>query len=242
MIVEGMRWDKKSYAEYQQYLISLKDEKYQVFNRKLVPTVDNIIGIRVPDLRALAKNLKKTDMKSFLQVMEHGYFEERMLHGFVVGEICKERGISIEEKLQLIWEFIPYIDNWAVCDSFCSSIKMAQKYPEEMLMLIQRALAQDMEYSKRFGYVMLLDAFMQPEYLPLIFDYCTKYIMETYYVQMAVAWLLSMCYVKDKDSTLAYLRKAHLDDFTYRKTISKIIESNKVDKKEKQWVRENLKK
>lgn len=242
MIVQGIKWDKKTYAQYQHYLVSLQNDQYREFNRKLVPTVDNIIGIRVPNLRALAKELKKSDMSSFLQVMEHQYFEENMLHGFVVGELCKEKGLTIKEKLRLIWEFLPFIDNWAVCDSFCSSIKLANKYPEEMLTLIHKALQQDGEYYKRFGYVMLLDSFMQPEYLPVIFSCCTEYTMNRYYVQMAVAWLLSMCYVLSKEQTLAYLKEDHLDEFTYRKTISKIIESNKVDKEEKQWVRENLRK
>lgn len=241
MEYKDIQWGKETYKDFLQELFSLQSKSYQAFNQKLVPNADTIIGIQVPVLRKVAKELKKSDLQQFLQVMEHTYFEENMIHGFVVGELCKNSKISIEERIQYIRDFLPYIDNWAVCDSFCSSLKVAKKYPKEYLCLIEEALQQEKEYFRRFAFVSLLDHYVEKQYLPIIFNYCSKYNLDKYYVQMAVAWLLSMCYVKEKEETLSFLHKNELDAFTYRKTISKIVESNQVSKEEKQWVRENLK-
>lgn len=235
-------WSKETYKEFQQELLKLQSKKYQAFHQKLVPNVDSIIGIPVPVLRKVAKDLKKSDVRQFLQVMEHKYYEENMLHGFVVAELCKNSKISLEERLQYIREFLPFIDNWAVCDSFCCSIKIVKKYPQEFLRLIEEVILQEKEYYRRFAFVLLMNYYINKQNMPMIFLYCIKYNMDQYYVQMAVAWLLSMCYVKEKEETLAYLYKNELDAFTYRKTISKILESNQVSKEEKQWVRENLRK
>ena len=241
MIIKEVEWNTNTYDHFTTYLLSLKSDQYLLFNQKLLPTVDNLICIQVPVLRKLAKELKQTDLKQFLLVMRHDYYEENMLHGFVVGELCKDKSLPIEEKLQYIRAFIPYIDNWAVCDSFCSSIKIARLYSREFLELVKETLKVDKEYYKRFGFVMLLFHFVNEQYMSLIFQCCSQYNSTDYYVQMSVAWLLSMCYVKEKDATLSFLRQKALDEFTYRKTISKILESNQVSKDEKQWVRTNLK-
>ena len=241
MRLQGVEWNTSTYEEFSQYLYSLKSDKYHAFQQNLVPTVDNIIGIQVPVLRKLAKDLKKSDLKQFLKVMKHQYCEENMLHGFVVGELCKDKSLTIEEKLEYIRAFIPYIDNWAVCDTFCSSLKITTSYPVEFLHLIKESLQVEKEYYKRFGYVMLLSYYIQPLYISFILECCSLYSSDDYYVKMAVAWLLSMCYVKQREATLAFLLEDKLDDFTYRKTISKIIESNQITKEEKQWVRSNLK-
>ena len=241
MIFQGVEWNTNTYNEFVEYLLSLKSDKYLQFHQKLVPTVDNLIGIQVPVLRKLARELKQSDLKQFLKVMRHDYYEENMLHGFVVGELCKDKTLPLKEKLNYIKEFIPYIDNWAVCDSFCSTIKIASRYPKEFLELIEESLRENNEFYKRFGFVMLLFHFVKEPYLHLIFLYCSQYNSDEYYVQMAVAWLLSMCYVKEMEATTEFLRQEKLDEFTYRKTISKILESNQISKEEKQWVRSNLK-
>ena len=241
MIFKEVEWNTNTYEHFTTYLLSLKSEQYLQFHQKLVPTVDNLIGIQVPVLRKLAKELKQSDLKQFLLVMRHDYYEENMLHGFVVSELCKDKSLPLEEKLQYIKSFIPYIDNWAVCDSFGSSIKIATRYPKEFLELIEEAMKVNQKYYKRFGFVMLLFHFVERQYMPLIFQCCSQYNSTDYYVQMAVAWLLSMCYVKEKDATLSFLRQLTLDDFTYKKTISKILESNQVSKDDKQWVRTHLK-
>lgn len=242
MEVKGVEWNPSTYEEFQQYLFSIRSEKYQAFHQKLVPTNNNIIGIQLPVLRKLAKELSKGNMEQFLKVMKHTYNEENMIHGFLVGELCNNKSYSLEEKFKYIKEFLPHIDNWGVCDSFCTSLKIASRYPAEFFQLIRDSLQEDKEYYKRFGFVMLLEYYLEEQYMPSIFEYCTQYNNDQYYVQMAVAWLLSMCYVKERETTLAFLRQNTLDDFTYKKTISKIVESNQISKEEKQWIRSHLKK
>ena len=241
MRLTEVEWNSSTYGEFVEYLLSLRSERYLQFHQKLVPTVNNLIGIQVPVLRKLAKELKRSDLKQFLQFVRHDYYEENMIHGFVVGELCKDKSIALEEKLQYVKDFVPYIDNWAVCDSFCSTLKIAVRYPKEFLGLIEEFLRENKEYYKRFGFVMLLFHYVDEQYMPRIFEYCSQYNNDDeYYVQMAVAWLLSMCYVKEREATLKYLRLGQLDEFTYRKTINKILESNQVSKEEKVWVRNNL--
>ncbi len=241
MVLQKVEWSTSTYEEFLKYLLSLRSDKYYEFQQKLVPTVDNLIGIQVPVLRRLAREVSKGDVLQFIRQIKHEYYEENMIHGFVVGELMKDKTLTLSEKLQYIKAFIPYIDNWAVCDSFCTSLKVASTYPEEFLELILTCLKQHGEYEKRFGFVMLLNYYIEIRYMPLIFEYCSKYNNNDYYVKMAVAWLLSMCYVKEREKTLEFLRQDKLDDFTYRKTVSKIVESNQINKEEKQWVRSHLK-
>lgn len=137
-----------------------------------------------------------------------------------------------------IESFIPKIDNWAVCDVFCAGLKITKKHKKEMWEFIQKYLRSDKEFEIRFGLVMILDYYVDEEYLSKdfeIFDFITN---DAYYVQMAAAWAISVCLVKFYDETIKYLKKANLDKFTYNKAIQKAIESYRITNEQKTALRE----
>lgn len=213
-------------------LQELSEEKYRSFTASLNPGKENILGVRLPLLRKLAKNILKGDYEAYLKEAGDDTMEEVMLQGMVIGG-CKA---DPEEKLRLARRFIPKIDCWSVCDSFCSSFKLANTHPELVWDFIQPYLGSDKEYEIRFGVVMLL-YYLRPEYASKAFDWFDKIKHEGYYVKMAVAWIISMYYVQLPESTMKYLQDNKLDDFTYNKALQKIIESKRVDEATKALIK-----
>lgn len=225
--------------ELQKQLFLLKDEKYKKFHKSLCPGVENIIGIRVPILRKFAKELEKNNLSKDVLKMNPQYYEEKMLQGMLIGFNKK---ISIQNILEQIEEFIPKIDNWAVCDTFCAGLKITNKYSDEVWEFLQRYLGSNKEFELRFVIVMILDYYVKQEYLKSIFKIVNGIKHDGYYVKMAVAWLVSVCYIKYPTETLEYLKTNNLDDWTYNKSIQKIIESYRVDEAEKDVLRKMKKK
>lgn len=219
-------------------LNELADEKYRDFTGSLTPGKKNILGVRLPLLRKLAAEIAKGDWRAYLNEMkevpaEQLSMEEVMLQGMVIGK-CKA---DLTEVFNLTRDFIPKIDCWSVCDSFCSSLKIANRYRKEFWDFLQPYLMSDQEYEIRFGVVMLLNYFVLPEYAPLAFAHFDRIKHEGYYVKMAVAWAISMYYVKLPEMTMEYLKNNRLDDFTYNKALQKITESLRVDKEAKEMIR-----
>lgn len=216
-------------------LFNMQDKKYQEFQKKLCPGIENIIGIRVPVLRNYAKQLlKDNDFKTLMKCISDNYYEEIMLQGMLIGEAKEEFNIIIK----YIENFIPKIDNWATCDTFCAGLKITKKNKEKMWNFLQRYLKSKKEFEVRFGIVMILDYFIDEKYLKKDFDIFNNIKVDKYYVQMAVAWAISICLVKYYDKTIKYLLKeADLDDFTYNKSIQKAIESYRITKEQKDFLR-----
>lgn len=212
-------------------LFELKDEKYKEFHSGLCPGTDNIIGVRVPVLRNYAKELvKEYETKELLAQIDHQYYEEIMLQGMLIG-LEKEDISTIKKHIE---EFVPKIDNWAVCDVFCAGLKITKKYKEEMWEFIQKYLKSNKEFEIRFAIVMILDFYIDEDYIKKdleIFDHITS---QAYYVQMAVAWAISICLIKFYDITMQYLKIANLDKFTYNKALQKAIESYRISDEKKE--------
>lgn len=215
-----------------QQLLDLAEEKYRVFNSSLTPGKDNILGVRMPLLRKLAKSILKDDWRTFLENASDTYMEEVLLQGLV---ICG-CDASPTDKLRLAESFIPKIDCWPVCDSFCTHLKLAETHKELVWDFIQPYLKSDKEYEIRFGVVMLLH-YISPEYAALAFEHFDRIKHPGYYARMAVAWVISSYYTAFPEITLAYLKNNKLDSFTYNKAIQKIIESLKVDKTTKEMLK-----
>ena len=215
-------------------LYSLQDKKYQEFQKGLCPGVVNIIGVRIPELRKLAKELLKNySSKELLENINDNYYEELMLQGMVIGG-AKE---DINTILKYVKEFVPKIDNWAVCDTFCTSLKITKKYKKEMWKFIQEYLKSDKEFELRFAIVMILGYFIDEEYLEKDFKIFNNIKSDKYYVKMALAWAISICVIKYYDRTVKYLEKeAILDDFTYNKAIQKARESYRLSKEQKDFL------
>ena len=212
-------------------LFELQDKKYQEFQKKLCPGTESIIGIRVPILRNYAKELlKKYDFKELMECVNDNYYEEIMLQGMLIGEAKEEFSIIIK----YIEAFIPKIDNWAVCDTFCTGLKITKKHKDEMWEFIQKYLTSKKEFEVRFGIVMILGYFIDEEHLENNFKIFNSIKVDKYYVQMAVAWAISICLIRYYDRTVKYLQKdADLDNCTYKKTIQKAIESYRNSKEQK---------
>lgn len=212
-----------------QKILKLSDEKYKEFHSKLSPTGSNIIGVRMPLLRKLAKEIAKGDWREYLKTAENEYYEEIMLQGIVIGYVK----VDVEERLQLIGAFIPKIDGWGICDSFCNGLKFIKSNKERVWNFIQPYLKSDHEFYIRFGVVVLLDFYIDEAYINRVLDALDKIKHPGYYVKMAVAWTVSICYIKFPEVTMAYLKNNSLDDFTYNKSLQKITESLRVDKETK---------
>ena len=200
------------------------EEKYRVFSSALIPNIDNVLRVRIPKLNKLVKELYKTDWKPFLN-QPCIYMEETMLQGMLIAKTGD---------FELVKQFVPKINNWSVCDKFCNSLKCVKDNKQQVWKFIQPYLKSKKEYNNRFALVIMLEYFIEEDYLAKIFEILNTFNSKKYYAQMAVAWLVSMCFVEFPKETTEFLKTTKLDDWTYNKSIQKIIESLKVDKPTKQ--------
>lgn len=219
--------------EIREKLYQMQDLKYKKFHSSLCTNVDNIIGVQVPKLRAIAKELTKGKFREYLELDDITFYEEKVIQGLLIG-ISR---ISIEETKIYLEKFIPKIDSWAVCDTVCSSLKITNKYQEEMWQFLEKYINSNKEFEIRFVIVMYLDYYLNDNYIDKVIKNIKKVKSNKHYVQMAIAWLLSVSYIKQKEKTLEYLNNNNLDDFTYNKALQKIIESYRVSKEEKENIR-----
>ncbi len=214
-------------------LFEMQDLKYREFHSSLCPNVDKIIGVRIPQLRMMAKEIATSDCKDFLENVQDEYYEELVLQGLVIGYAK----ISIEETFEYLQKFVPKINSWAVCDTTCSNLKITKKHMQEMWNFLGQYINSDKEYEIRFALVMYLNYFLIDEYIDEILQKIDKIENKEYYVQMAIAWLVSFAYIKQREKTEVFLQKNNLDEFTQNKSIQKICESYRVSKEDKERVR-----
>ena len=212
----------------------LSEKKYQKFQNELCPNTSNILGVRVPVLRDYAKKLAKdSSIETILKEIDNEYYEEIMLQGMLIG-MMKDDFKEIKKQIK---QYVPKIDNWAVCDVFCAGLKVAKKNKKEMWELIQEYTKSNKEFELRFGIVMILDYYIEDEYIDKDFEIFNNIECQEYYVQMALAWAISICLIKFYDRTLTYLKTAKLDTFTYNKAIQKAIESYRIDDEQKKYLK-----
>ncbi|SOC36064.1 DNA alkylation repair protein [Ureibacillus acetophenoni] len=214
-------------------LLEHVDEKYQEFQSKLIPDTTNLLGVRLPVLRKIAKEIAKGEWEQFLVHDPEDYFEEVMLKGLVIGYLK----VNLEEKLEWVEWFVPKISNWSICDSFCSGIKVTEKDRKIVWDFLMPYLNSSDEYEVRFGIVMLLNYFIEKEYIVMILTLFNFIKHEGYYVKMALAWAISVCFIHYPQRTIEFLNNNDLDDFTYNKSIQKIIESSRIDQETKDELR-----
>lgn len=214
-------------------ILELAEEEYQKFSAALLPNIDNVLGVRLPLLRKLAKEIAKGDWQKFMAIAELEYFEEVMLQGMVLGYVKGD----IEDILSYVADFVPLIDNWSVCDSFCIGLKFTQNNKERVWQFLQSYLNSTQEYEIRFGVVMLINYYIEDRYIKEVLIRLDDVKHKGYYAKMAVAWAVSICYVKLPKPTMEYLYDNTLDDFTYNKALQKITESYRVDKETKDFIR-----
>lgn len=209
------------------WLLNEKEEDYRKFSAALIPNINNMLGVRIPKLRKFAKNLLKEDYESFLN---HActYFEETMLQGMLIG-LLKENSAT---KLNRIKKFLPEINNWSVCDCFCSGLKFTKDNQKLVWDFIFPLTQSEKEYEVRFAVVMMLNYFVNEVYINRVLERVALVQHEGYYAKMAAAWALSICYVHFPKKTEKVLKSLQ-DNEIKTKAVRKICESLQVSKEEK---------
>lgn len=214
-------------------LFSMADEKYRDFQSKLMPTVpkEKIIGIRTPVLRNFAKEFYKDPAaKDFLSELPHEYYEENNLHAFLL-EFVKD----YDECAERVTEFLPFVDNWATCDSM--SPKVFKKHRAELLKQIKTWISAGDTYSVRFGIKMLMEHFLDEDFSPEYPKTVAEIESEEYYIRMMQAWYFATTLAKQYDAVLPFIEKRSLQKWTHNKAIQKAVESYRITDEQKEYLK-----
>ena len=233
MNLDTIQWDHNTYQEFISYLYTFQDFTYRDFHGKLIQDKLSLIGIRTPILKDIAKQIAKNNPQTFLEIMRHDTYEENILHGLIIGYMK----IDFKTCVTLLEEFFPFNTNWAINDITCANLKIWKKHLEEGFGIIKQYLKSSYLWIRRFGLVLLLDFYVNDDYIDSILEMIPNIKGEEYYVGMANAWLISVCYVKYPKKTRILLENSTLDFFTKKHAIQKIVESNRISKEEKEFIK-----
>ena len=217
----------------QKELFELQDLKYKEFHQKLMPTVnpDKVIGIRAPVLRKFAKEIsKKAEAETFLKNLPHKYYEEDNLHAFLLEEIK-----DYEKLIEELNIFLPFVDNWATCDMMRP--KILKNHKIELSEDIKRWLNSKETYTIRFAVNCLMNYFLDEDFKPEYLQWVKGVESEEYYINMVRAWYFATALAKQYDETIKILENNSLDKWTHNKTIQKAIESYRITKEQKIYLK-----
>lgn len=211
-------------------LFEMQEPSYRDFQSKLMPTVavERIIGVRTPLLRRLAREINGTrEAYDFIDSLPHSYYEEDNLHGFLIEYIG-----DIDECFSALNKFLPYVDNWATCDSM--NPKILKSYPERTLCEVEKWIYSSHTYTVRYGIKKLMDHFLDEEFDNKYLCMVTDIQSEEYYIRMMKAWYFATALAKHYDSAVICLKERRLSAWEHNKTIQKAVESCRIseDKKE----------
>lgn len=214
-------------------LFKMQDLDYQKFHSRLCPGINNIIGVRVPNIKMIVKKILEDNYEEYLSEVDNKYYEETMIEGLII----TTSKMIITKKIKYLDNYIPKINNWAICDTVCSSFKLKEEELSVIwnyLLLYQHSTK---EFELRFMIVMMIEHFMLDDYISEIFKIIDAVKVDYYYTNMAISWLISIAFIKYRKQTLDYLNNNNLSLFTYQKALQKIIESNKVNNHDKNMIR-----
>lgn len=214
-------------CDYIKELKLMAEPEYQKFSSALIPNIESneVLGVRIPKIRALAKKIIKDNFKEFLNLPAGKTLEERLLRGFVVGYA----NVDLQEKLSLIKDFLPLINSWSVCDSFVVTLKFIKENKKEFWEFIYPYFKSDKPYYVRFAVVTALSYYVDSEYMKEVLENMIINIKsDDYYVKMASAWAVTEFYAKYPDETLVYLKENSFSEDIHNMAIKKISESTKI--------------
>ena len=217
-------------------LFSYQDTNYKLFTSKLNPNLnlDNIIGVKNPLIAKIAAELDKNDCKyEFISELPHKYIEENLLHGMLLGKMSKDIYITF----RYVEQFLPYIDNWAVCDTSACKMKIFKIYPDIVYEKIMQWLDSKEVYTVRFALVCALDYFLNENFHIGLNDRISRVKSDNYYVNMAVAWYYSTALVKQYDNTIPLLENDVLNKWIHNKSIQKALDSFRITDNKKEYIR-----
>ena len=210
----------------------MQDLKYKEFHGTLCNTCKyEIIGVRIPEIREYAKELIKEDYTKFLNSKDIKYYEEIMLKGIIIGT----SKMTLEDTFTQLEKFIPYIDNWAVCDIM--SPKVFRKHKEELINQIKKWSKSNKTYTIRFGIEMLMSHYLDDNFKEEYLKIPASVKKDEYYVKMMIAWFYATALAKQYDATIPYLKKKTLSTWVHNKTIQKAIESYRITEEQKTLLR-----
>ena len=214
-------------------LLAVKDPEYREFQAKLVPNIDpaTIIGVRTPDMRNIAKEVAKSPEKeTFLKELPHKYYEENLVHFFVIAQIK-----DFDECVKAVEDFLPYVDCWPVSDQ--ASPKSFKKNHNNLLPYIKKWIASNHVYTARFGIRMLMNEFLGDEFKDEYAQMVADKRGEDYYLKMMVAWYFATALAKNYDETVKYIEERRLDEWVHKKAIQKAVESFRVTDEHKEYLK-----
>ena len=214
-------------------LVAVRDEEYRAFQVKLVPNIpaETILGVRTPDLRQIAKELfESADREAFLKSLPHNYYEENLVHFFVLAMIK-----DFDSCVQGVEAFLPYVDCWPVSDQ--ATPKVFRKNHEKLLPYIRKWIASDHVYTARFGLRMLMNEFLDDDFKAEYLELAANKKGEDYYLKMMVAWFFATALAKRYEETVPYFEKHRLDEWVHKKAIQKAVESYRVTDAHKAYLK-----
>jgi len=217
----------------QKQLFEISDKEYAEFSAKLTPNLsaDKFIGVRVPKLREFAKSFAKApECEEFLNTLPHEYYDENLLHSILL-----ENSKNFETCMENVEDFLPYVDNWAVCDTLRP--KTFAKHKAEVLDNIKTWIKSEHTYTCRFGIDMLMTHFLDGDFKPEYLEYPASVISSEYYVNMMIAWYFATALAKQWDVTVAYIEQYRLPAWVHNKTIQKACESFRITAEQKTYLK-----
>ena len=220
--------------EIKRKLSELRDEEYGDFMSSLLPGIprETILGVRIPELRKLARSLKKeTCSDLFLRELPHTYYDENNLHAFLI----EEKAESFEQAVELTEEFLPYLDNWQTCDSFHPKIFGTD--PERLYEKTEEWMKSRHAYTVRYGIVMQIRYFLDDRFLPEMPEQMAGIQSDDYYVRMALSWYFSVALVKQYEQTIPLFKEKRLDRWIHNKALQKAVESHRITEEIKAYLR-----
>ncbi|MBE7037282.1 MAG: DNA alkylation repair protein [Ruminococcaceae bacterium] len=217
----------------QKELFKLQDLEYKAFHSRLMPNInpDLVIGVRTPQLKKLAKQIKNTDTaKSFINNLPHKYYEENNLHAFLISQIC-----DFDICLSKVDDFLPYIDNWATCDGLIP--KCFKSNTDKLLLQIKKWILSNETYTVRFAIKMLMSYYLDDNFDIEFMNMVSSVKSDEYYVNMMIAWYFATALYKQYDSAVLFLKEKRLSKWVHNKTIQKAVESYRVSDEKKTYLK-----
>ncbi|MBP5184552.1 MAG: DNA alkylation repair protein [Lachnospiraceae bacterium] len=208
--------------------------EFKDFQSNLVPNIpkDTVLGVRTPDMRRIAKELKGTpEAAAFLKDLPHKYYEENLVHFFLIAMIK-----DFDECVKAVEDFLPYVDCWPVCDQ--SSPKVFTKNHAAILPYIKKWIASDHVYTARFGIRILMNEFLGDDFKPEYLEWVAGVKGEDYYIKMMVAWYFATALAKKYEETVPYIVERRLEPWTHKKAIQKACESFRVTDEHKEHLKQ----
>lgn len=213
-------------AELREKLRALADEKYRAFSQKLIPEETRILGVRVPVLRDLAKAYRGRELELLATMGTPHSMEEIMVDSFLYAQVADS--LLYKNQIQYLEKLVPMLNNWSLCDTCCASLKYVKKQRETYWPWLCEQACSPSPWSQRFAVVMLLNHYLMDSYIDKVLELLEKVHSDHYYVSMAVAWAISICYIKYPAPTLEFIKNSQLPALTINRAIRKIRESKQV--------------